>query len=346
MTEATLSEIAGMIGGRIIGDPKVVIRGAASFETAKGSEITFAGDAGFLKKIEETGAGAVIVSQDFSGSSKHLIQVNNPKAAFAKVLNLFYPPSVPAPGISSSAHIGRGFKCGRDISIAPNAVIGDNVVLGDRVSVFPCSYIGDSVVIGDDVKICSNVSVLERCAIGNRVIINAGSVIGSDGFGFSLDGGKHLKIPHTGIVRIDDDVEIGAGNTIDRATFGETLICRGVKTDNQVHIAHNVTIGEDSLLIAQAVIGGSASIGKHTIISGQAAIADHVNIGNNVIIVGKSGVGKSVGDGEILSGIPAIPHKLWLKVQNIIPKLPDIRKKLMEIEKRLEKMEKKNGDNC
>ncbi|RPH51458.1 MAG: UDP-3-O-(3-hydroxymyristoyl)glucosamine N-acyltransferase [Desulfobacteraceae bacterium] len=343
--EAMLSEIADIVGGRIIGNPKMVICGAASFEDAKVYNITFAGDAGFLKKIEETGAGAVIVPLSFSESSKNLIQVNNPKAAFTKVLNLFYPPSVPAQGISSSAYVGNGFKCGRDVSIAPNAVIGDNVVIGDRVSIYPCSYIGDCVVIGDDVKIYSNVSVLEKCTIGNRVIINAGSVIGSDGFGFFLDGGKHFKIPHTGIVRIDDDVEIGAGNTIDRATFGKTWICRGVKTDNQVHIAHNVTVGEDSLLIAQAGIGGSSSIGKHTIISGQAAVADHVNIGNNVIVVGKTGVAKSVQDGEVLSGVPAIPHKLWLKVQNIIPKLPDLRKKLMKIEKRLERMEKNNGKN-
>ena len=343
--EATLSEIADLVGGRIIGDSMTVICGASSFEDAKRCDITFAGDAGFLKKIEETVAGAVIVPKNFSESSKNLVQVNNPKVAFTKVLNLFYPPSVPVPGISPSAHIGNGFKCGRDVSIAPNAVIGDNVVLGNRVSIYPCSYIGDSVLIGDDVKIYSNVSVLERCIIGNRVIIHAGSVIGSDGFGFSSDGDKYFKIPHTGIVRIDDDVEIGAGNTIDRATFGKTWICRGVKTDNQVHIAHNVTVGEDSLLIAQAGIGGSSSIGKHTIISGQAAVADHVTIGNNVILVGKAGVAKSVQDGEILSGVPAIPHKLWLKVQNVIPKLPDIRKKLLEIEKRLERMEKKNGEN-
>jgi UDP-3-O-[3-hydroxymyristoyl] glucosamine N-acyltransferase len=339
--EAMLSEIAEFVGGRIIGNSKTVICGAASFEDAKGYDITFAGDAGFLKKIEETGAGAVIVPLNFSESSKDLIQVNNPKAAFTKVLNLFYPPSVPVLGISSSAHLGSGFKCGRNISIAPNAAIGDNVVLGDRVSIYPCSYIGDSVVIGDDVKIYSNVSVLERCIIGNRVIIHAGSVIGSDGFGFSSDGKKYHKIPHTGIVQIDDDVEIGACNTIDRATFGKTWICRGVKTDNLVHIAHNVKVGEDTLLIAQAVIGGSSSIGRHSIIAGQAAIADHITIGDNVTVAGKAGVAKSVQDGEVMSGAPAMPHKLWLRVQNIIPKLPDIKKKLSEIEKRLNRIEEK-----
>jgi len=342
--ESILSELADFVGGRIIGNSKKVIRGAASFEDAIGNDITFAGDAGFLKKIEETGAGAVIVPLNFSESSKDLIQVNNPKVAFTKVLNLFYPPSVQVLGISPYAHLGSGFKCGRNVSIAPNTAIGDNVVIGDRVSIYPCSYIGDSVVIGDDVKIYSNVSVLERCMIGNRVIIHAGSVIGSDGFGFSSDGKKYYKIPHTGIVRIDDDVEIGACNTIDRATFGKTWICRGVKTDNLVHIAHNVKIGEDTLLIAQVAIGGSSSIGRHSIIAGQAAIADHVTIGDNVTVAGKAGVAKSVQDGEILSGVPAIPHKLWLKVQNIIPKLPDLRKKLLDMEKRLERMEKKNGE--
>ncbi len=339
--EVLLAEIAEMVEGKIVGDSKVVICGATSFEDAKGYDITFAGDAGFLKKIEETGAGAVIVPQNFSESLKNLIQVKNPKVAFAKVLNLFYPPSVPVPGISLSAHIGNGFKCGMDISIAPNTVIGDNVVLGNRVSIYPCSYIGERVVIGDDVNIYSNVSVLERCVIGNRVIIHAGSVIGSDGFGFSSDGKKYYKIPHTGIVQIDDDVEIGACNTIDRATFGKTWICRGVKTDNLVHIAHNVKVGEDTLLIAQAGIGGSSSIGRHSIIAGQAAIADHITIGDNVTIAGKAGVAKSVQDGEILSGAPAMPHNLWLRVQNIIPKLPDIKKKLSEIEKRLNRIEEK-----
>ncbi|MFO7665227.1 MAG: UDP-3-O-(3-hydroxymyristoyl)glucosamine N-acyltransferase [Desulfobacterales bacterium] len=343
--EVMLSEIADIVGGRIIGNSETVISGVAPFEDAKGYEITFAGDAGVLKKIEETGAGAVIVPLNFIESSKDLIQVNNPKLAFTKVLNLFYPPSFPVSGISPSAHIGNGFKCGRDVSIAPNAVIGDNVVIGDRVSIYPCSYIGDSVVTGDDVKIYSNVSVLERCTIGNRVIIHSGTVIGSDGFGFSSDGKKYYKVQHTGIVRIDDDVEIGACNTIDRATFGKTWICRGVKTDNLVHVAHNVKVGEDTLLIAQAGIGGSSSIGRHSIIAGQAAIADHITIGDNVTVAGKAGVVKSVQDGEILSGVPAIPHKLWLKVQNIIPKLPDLRKKLIEIEKRLERLEKKDGED-
>lgn len=339
-----LAEIAEKIEGIVVGDAKKMIYKAAPFEDAKENDITFAGNARFINMIKESCAGAVIVRHGYNEPSKNLIQVEQPHIAFIKVLNIFHPPSVPECGISSSAHVGAGFKYGKDVSISPNVVIGNNVVLGDRVSIYPCTYIGDGVVIGDDVKIYSNVSVLERCKIGNRVIIHAGSVIGSDGFGYSSDGNIHYKIPHTGIVQIDDDVEIGAGNTIDRATFGKTWICRGVKTDNLVHIAHNVTVGEDTLLIAQAVIGGSTSIGKHSIIAGQAVISDHLVIGDNVIVAPKSGVIKSVKNGEIVTGAPAMPHKLWRKVQTVIPRLPEIRNKLIDIEKRLNKIEKKEDE--
>jgi len=344
MMKISLAELAEMIEGKVVGDAKKIIYKAAPFEDAKENDITFAGAARFLNVIKESSAGAVIVPHGYIEPSKNLIQVAQPHIAFIKVLNIFYPPSMPEYGISSSAHVGEGFKCGNDVSIAPNAVIGNNVVLGDRVSIYPCTYIGDGVVIGDDVKIYSNVSVLERNKIGNRVIIHAGSVIGSDGFGYSSDGKIHYKIPHTGIVQIDDDVEIGAGNTIDRATFGKTWICRGVKTDNLVHIAHNVTIGEDTLLIAQAVIGGSTSIGKHSIIAGQAVISDHLVIGDNVTVAPKSGVIKSVKNGEIVTGAPAMPHKLWRKVQTVIPRLPEMRNKLIDIEKRLNKIEKKEDE--
>jgi len=205
--------------------------------------------------------------------------------------------------------------------------------------------IGDNVVIGNDVMIYPNVTVLDRCTIGNRVIIHAGTVIGSDGFGFAPDGKKYYKVPHTGIVRIDDDVEIGAGNTIDRATFGKTWIKSGVKTDNLVHIAHNVTVGENSVLVAQVAIGGSVSIGKNVILAGQAAIADHLILGDDVTVVGQSGVAKSVPSGETVSGSPAIPHRLWLRVQKILPRLPDLKKKLEDIEKRLKRIERLEREN-
>ncbi|NVM57023.1 MAG: UDP-3-O-(3-hydroxymyristoyl)glucosamine N-acyltransferase, partial [Desulfobacterales bacterium] len=185
-----------------------------------------------------------------------------------------------------------------------------------------------------------NVAILERCQIGNRVVIHAGSVIGSDGFGFASDGDRYYKIPQTGIVHIDDDVEIGACNTIDRATFGRTWIKRGVKTDNLVHIAHNVVVGEDTVLVAQVGISGSVTIGNHAILAGQAGVAQHVTIGNRVTIGPQSGVTRSISDGQIVSGTPGMPHRLWLKTCNIIPKLPDMKKKIRELEMRIEKLEK------
>jgi UDP-3-O-[3-hydroxymyristoyl] glucosamine N-acyltransferase len=191
------------------------------------------------------------------------------------------------------------------------------------------------------VTLFPNVTILARCRIGNRVIIQAGTVIGSDGFGYAPDGRTYRKIQHVGIVQIDDDVEIGAGNTIDRATFGRTWIQRGVKTDNLVHIAHNVTVGEDTVLVAQVGISGSVTIGRHVVIAGQAAVSGHLEIGDDVIIGPRGGVAKSLPNGVVVSGGPEMPHRTWLKVQRIMPRLPEFKKKLDEFEKRLKKLENK-----
>lgn len=197
--------------------------------------------------------------------------------------------------------------------------------------------------IGDDTIIYPNVTILDGTIIGKNVVIHPGSVIGSDGFGFERDGSKYIKLPQRGIVQIDDDVEIGANNCIDRATFGKTWIKRGVKTDNLVHIAHNVIVGEDSIIIAQAGISGSVTIGNRVIIAGQVGIVDHVEIGDDAIIGPQSGVAKSIPPSNIFSGTPAMPHKLFLKSSILIPKLPQMNKTIMELEKRIKELEKKLG---
>ncbi|NNK84285.1 MAG: UDP-3-O-(3-hydroxymyristoyl)glucosamine N-acyltransferase [Desulfobacterales bacterium] len=337
--EMLLSEIAKQVDGKIKGDPEKKIYGVAPFEHATDDDITFVDSVKLAKNINATKAGAVIVPMDVEAESINIVQVINPRVAFAKVMNVFYPAIKPKAEISTHAHIGENFICGKEVSIAPFAVIGNNVTIGDRVTVNSCVVLGDEVKIGNDTLLCPNVSITERCTIGNRVIIHSGSVIGSDGFGFAPDGEKYYKIPQTGIVQIDDDVEIGAGNTIDRATFGKTWICRGVKTDNLVHIAHNVTVGEDTVIVAQTGIAGSSTIGKHAAISGQVAIVGHITVGDNVQIAGKAGVTKSVASGEIVSGTPAIPHGLWLRVQSIIPKLPELKSKIRTLEKRLKILE-------
>ena len=222
-------------------------------------------------------------------------------------------------------------------------MIGERVSLGDRVCLGAGVYIGDGVTIGPDSVIHPNVTILERCRIGARVVIHSGTVIGADGFGYAADEEGHHKIPHTGIVRIDDDVELGACNTIDRAKFNETWIQRGVKTDNLVHIAHNVVVGEETLLIAQAGVGGSVDIGRRAIIAGKVAVAPHVRIGDGAIAGPKSGIGKDLAPGEIVYGAPAMPHRTWLKVHRALPRLPNLAKQVADLRRRLEALEESGG---
>ena len=227
--EIQLDELARKIDGHVIGDDQLIIRGAAPFDDARADEITFAADAKFLKKLNATSAGAVIVPRDIDSAEVTLVQVENPQVAFAKVLDRLHPTVRPQGGIHPGATVGRDLTCGKELFVGACAVIGDNVTLGDRVTLYPGVFIGDHVRLGDDVTVYPNVTILNSCRIGDRVVIHAGSVIGSDGFGFATDGQVYHKIRHRGIVQIDNDVEIGANNTIDRATFGKTWIQQGVK---------------------------------------------------------------------------------------------------------------------
>lgn len=341
----TLNEIAKKINAEVIGDESLEISGVSSFEDAGFDQITFAVDAKFLKNLKDTKAGAVIIPLDYDDFDQKsvtasILKIKNPKLHFFRILALFNPPKQLKPDISTQAYLGKNFAPGADVVVSPNVTIGDDVVLGDRVTLMPGVYIGDSSVIGDDTFIKPNTTLMERTVIGRRVVIHSGTVIGSDGFGFTPDqvakdaAPKHEKIPHAGFVQIDDDVEIGACNTIDRGTFGRTWIKKGVKTDNLVHIAHNVTIGTNTLIVAQAGIAGSTKIGKNVILAGRAGVSGHLSVGDFSIVGPGAGVLKDVAPGEIVSGFPSMPHKLWLKVGSIIPRLPDIRKRLISLEKK------------
>ncbi|MFZ5563259.1 MAG: UDP-3-O-(3-hydroxymyristoyl)glucosamine N-acyltransferase [Thermodesulfobacteriota bacterium] len=336
----TLEQIAEKVGGRVLGDPSVEISGAAPFESAGASDITLAGNAAFLKRIDDTGAGAVMVPADFTDSRRNLVAVKNPAAAFARIRQLFETDGRRPAGIDPRAVIGCDFVCGRDVSIGPGVVVGDHVTLGDRVVLYPGVFLGDHVSVQDDGLIFANTSILRGCVLGNRVTVHAGTVIGSDGFGFAPEGEAYVKIPQSGIVQIDDDVEIGAGNTIDRATFGRTWIKRGVKTDNLVHIAHNVTVGENTVIVAQVGIAGSTAVGDHVILAGQAGISGHLEIGDNAVIGPQAGIVKSVKPGQTVSGTPGMPHKQWLRVQAIAADLPSLKRRIAELEKRLADLEK------
>lgn len=339
--ELLLSSIADIIDGRYTGDGNKKISNVASFEMATADNITFAGDVRYIKKLNETNAGAVIVPADTEELSGNILYSANPRVAFTKLMTIFNPPPQLEDFIDPNTMIGSGFNCGEEVALKAGVVIGDDVSIGDRVILHPHVVLGDGVTIGSDVTIYPNVSILNNCIIGSRVIIHSGSVIGSDGYGFAHDGEKYTKIAHIGIVRIGDDVELGANNTIDRGTYGETWIKNGVKTDNQVHVAHNVVVGENTLLVAQVGIAGSTVIGDNTIIAGKAGIAGHLKIGNNVIVGPGAGILKSVEDSEVVSGLPGMPHKLWLRVQNIVSRLPEMKKQFRKMEKRLEKLENK-----
>ena len=345
MMALSIREIAELVDGELVGPGDSVVKGVAPLDQAGPEDISFAVSEKYRVQVGETQACAVLVPPGFQTSEKTLVRVENPYLAMAKVSTRLYTVSVPALGISQKAYVGNAFSCGTDISVYPGVFIGDNVTVGDRVTLHPGVMLGNGVTLGDDVLIHPNVSILERCRIGNRVIIHAGSVIGSDGFGHAPDGDAFYKIPQTGIVRIDDDVELGACNTIDRATFGTTWIKRGIKTDNHVHIAHNVVVGENTLLVAQVAVAGSVTIGHNAILAGQVGVAQHLKIGNRVIIGPQSGIGKSIPDGEIVSGSPGMPHRLWLKTTRIIPKLPDMKKKIKILEERIKVLEEALGRN-
>ena len=335
MVKTALSQIAELVNAKLIGQADTPIHGVAPFEYAGSDDITVAANNKFLKQLGRCRAAAVIVPPETSADSLNLLQVDHPLVAFAKVIAFFHPPRKLPARIHPMAHIADDVISGTDAAVDACATIGPGVRLGDRVQIHAGVVIADEVVIGDDVTIFPNVTILDRCWIGNRVIIHAGSVIGSDGFGFAPDGETYHKIPHVGIVRIDDDVEIGANNTIDRATFGETRIGRGVKTDNLVHIAHNVTVGENTVLVAQVGISGSVQIGKNAVVAGQAGIAGHLKIGDGVVIGPQAGIAKDIPAGQKAIGAPAMEPKRFYRMARIMQNLPELKKRLDMLEKKI-----------
>jgi len=334
--KTALSQIAELVNAKLIGQADTPICGVAPFEHAGSNDITVAASNKFLKLLDRCKAAAVIVPPEASADSMNLLQVDHPLAAFAKVIAFFHPTRKLPAGIHPTAHIADDVHLGTDVRVDACACIGRGVRLGDRVQIHAGVVIADDAVIGDDVTIFPNVTILERCRIGHRTIIHAGSVIGSDGFGFAPDGEAYHKIPHVGIVRIEDDVEIGANNTIDRATFGETLIGRGVKTDNLVHIAHNVTVGENTVLVAQVGISGSVHIGKNAVVAGQAGIAGHLTIGDGVVIGPQAGIAKDIPAGQTVIGAPAMEPKRFYRMVRIMRNLPELKKRLERLEKKIQ----------
>jgi UDP-3-O-[3-hydroxymyristoyl] glucosamine N-acyltransferase len=337
----TIKEIADFVNGELRGESTIKIQGVASADEAKEGEITFIDNPKFKEKVNETEASCVITSFDVENANKPIIKCKDPSLALTKIIDRMFPYKINHPkGIASTALIGKNVKLGKDVSIGANSVIGDDVTIGDASIIYPLVFIGSNVRIGKDNLIYSNVTIREKVIIGNNVIIHSSTVIGADGFGFVKDGAKFVKIPQMGIVEIQDDVEIGACVTIDRARFGKTLIGRGTKIDNLVQIAHNVRIGEDCIIVAQVGVSGSVNIGNNVMLGGQAGVTDHVDIGDNVMVAAKGGITKSVPPKTVMSGVPARPHKVMKKIVAYIDNLPKIVGRLDELEKRLKSLKK------
>ena len=334
-----LKELAQHVGGTLVGDGEVEISGVASIDEAQPGEITFIANPKYLRKLRETSAYAIIVTKEVQSTDKSLICTADPHLAFVKILTLFSAKPYQPKGIDPNARISPTARLGKDLTIYPYVYIGDRCRIEDRVTLYPGVYVGEDSVIGEDSVLHPNVSLYSGSVIGKRVILHSGVVIGADGFGYVKNGKKNVKIPQVGIVIIEDDVEVGANSTIDRAALGQTIIRRGVKIDNLVQVAHNVEIGEDSIIVAQVGIAGSTKIGKNVILAGQVGVAGHIEIGDNVQVGGQSGVGQGLPSDQAFSGSPAFPHREWLRAVNIFQKLPEMKKSLIRIEKRLKELE-------
>ncbi|MEI9898656.1 MAG: UDP-3-O-(3-hydroxymyristoyl)glucosamine N-acyltransferase [Chthoniobacter sp.] len=334
--EFTVQEVAALVGGRLASDTGSAarIRGLAAVGDAEPGEITFFGNAKYLPQLKASRATAALVPLDFAEKISALaIRVENPSLAFARLMDKFAPPPIRySPGVHPTAVLGRSVVLGENVSIQPYVVIEDGVQIGANTIIGAHGYIGHEAHIGQNCQLAPRVTIGARCAVGDRVIIHSGAVLGSDGFGFEPVGGRHVKIPQAGIVQVDDDVEIGANCTIDRARFGRTWIQEGTKIDNLVQIAHNVVVGKHCILVSQTGISGSTRLGDYVTLAGQVGIVGHVEIGDQVIVAAKSGVSKSVAPKQVYFGYPATPIKEQKEQLACIARLPKLYSRVKKLE--------------
>jgi UDP-3-O-[3-hydroxymyristoyl] glucosamine N-acyltransferase len=334
----TLGELAALVGGELKGPPDLALEGLGAIEHATPRQITFIAQRRYARLAAASRAGAFIVGPDLADLDRPLIVVANPYLAYAQVAALFARPHQPWPGVSDLACLGRDLVLGREVSIAPLVFIGDKVRLGDGVTIMPGCFLGDEVEIGAGTLLYPQVVILERCRVGRDCIIHSGTVIGSDGFGFVPTPEGNVKIPQLGMVVVEDEVEIGANCTIDRAALGETRLGRGAKIDNLVHLAHNVTVGEHTLMAAQVGVSGSTRVGSRVMLAGQVGLAGHIELGDGVRVGAKSGLPHSVPAGQTVSGYPAQPQREWLQSMGHIPRLPELYRRLKRLEEQLNQL--------
>jgi UDP-3-O-[3-hydroxymyristoyl] glucosamine N-acyltransferase len=333
-----LGQLAQIVEGQLVGDAGLTITGVANLENAREGEISFVTGPDTDSRSESTAASALIVSPTAKSSTKPRIITEDPRLAFSKVLELFAPERRLPVGIDPSAHVGNNVKLGRRVSVGAGAFIGDNAMIGDDVVIHPLAYLGHEVTVGSGSELLPHSFIGDRVSLGERVTVHAGAAIGCDGFGYLQTAQGHRKIPQIGTVIVDDDVEIGATTTVDRATVAVTRIGRGTKIDDGVHVAHNVVIGENCMLCGQVGIAGSAILGNNVVLAGQAGVSDHVRICDNVIVGGGAAVIGNIDEPGVYSGSPARPHHSACRAIAAQKKVPELMKRLRELERRVADM--------
>ena len=335
-----LSEIAEKLGCEITG-PDVEIARVAGIDNAGAGDLTFVSNRKYISRIKTTGASAIILGKDIPPVDIPSLRTDDPYFAFARALELFFEPLRSEPGIHPTAVIGNGVILGEGVNIGAYAVIGRNCRIGGETTIYPHAVLYPDVVVGHNCVFHSLVTVREGCRIGDRVILQNGVVIGGDGFGFApIKDGVFYKICQTGSVIIEDDVEIGANTTIDRAAVGDTIIRKGVKLDNLVQVGHGAEIGEHSVLAAQSGLAGSTRLGRGVWVGGQAGFAGHLEVGNGAVITAQSGTARDIAAGAVVSGSPAIKNSTWLRSVAAFAKLPELARRVRELEKEIELLKK------
>ena len=333
----TAEQIAGILEGEVIGNPNAEVYKLSKIEEGIEGSLTFLANPKYVNYIYTTAATIVIVNKTFEAEQEvkaTLIKVDDAYQAFSKLLEYYNQVKLMKSGIEQPSMISEGVQYGTDLYLGSFCYLGQNVKIGNNVKIYPNSFIGDNVVIGDNCVFFAGVRIYSETEIGNNVTIHSGTIIGSDGFGFApQEDGTYIKVPQIGNVIIEDNVEVGSCSTVDRATLGSTIIRKGAKLDNQIQVAHNVEIGENTVIAAQTGIAGSTKIGKNCMIGGQVGIAGHLVIGDNIKIQAQSGIGKSLKDGEVVQGSPAFNYGDFAKSFVHFKNLPKIIKDIEELKK-------------
>lgn len=339
----TASQIAEQLRGEVLGDGSVELTGFASAELAQPGDLTFAENENYFVVAEQSPATAILVSGEYRSAKKVLIRVPNARVAMARLLPVFFPPEQHLSGIHASAIIAASAKIDPTAHVGPNCVVGARVRLGAHSVLMGGNHIGRDCQIGDDVCLFPNVVIYAQCQIGHRVSIHAGTVIGSDGYGYVFDEGQHRKSLQVGNVIIHDDVEIGANTAIDRGALGATVIGQGTKIDNLVHIAHNVVLGRHCLVMGQVGFAGSTQLGDYCVIASQSGIAGHLKLGHQATVGAKSGVMRDIPDKGTVLGIPAAPDKQAKRQMIALQQLPELIRRTRELEKQVAELQAKAG---